>query len=570
MNKIKNDLRVYLLLVILIVVAVILGQSVFKRLDLTSEKRFSLNHNTIELLKEVQEPLIITVYLEGEFPSGFKRLQRETKQMLEEFRAYNRNIEFQFVDPNESGDAKTVREIYQQLQFKGLVPILVEINEGAQSQNLQFFPAAIASYGEKETGIQLLYSQLNVNPESQINSAIQNLEYTLANAVRKLTQKFKPGIAFANGHGELDEKTVEDFSKSLMENYNVSRVNIREFPVDSNTMEVSITSQMRRLNSYDILVFAKPTQPFLDLDLYLIDQYVMNGGKILWMVDAVAAEMDSLSKKPEFLAYPILEELRINKLFFRYGARINTNLIQDRKAAWVSDMRSSRPWIYFPLLSPLIKHPITKDLNGIKLEYASTIDTVMAPNVRKTPLLKTSDESRVVLTPHMVRLASLYNYPGEQPYNKRYLTTGVLLEGQFTSLFKNQLTPKEQSGEKVPFKAESTPTSQIIIADGDFPRNQFNVVNPNMPKGAALTLGYDQYTGVSYGNKDFLLNAIDYLLDNNGLIALRSRELKMRLLNSKKIQEEKITWQLLNIALPIGILLLFGILFQNIRKRKYS
>ena len=569
MNKKKNDLRIYLLSIAIIVVGVILGQSVFKRLDLTSEKRFSLNENTIELLKEVKEPLIITIYLEGEFPSGFKRLQRETKQMLEEFKAYNRNIEFKFTDPNESGDPQTVKEIYQQLQFKGLVPIVVEINVGNQTQNLQFFPAAIANYGERETGIQLLYSQLNVNPESQINSAIQNLEYTLANAIRKLTQKFKPSIAITNGHGELDEKSVQDLSNSLLENYNVSRLNIREFPVDSNTMEVSITSQMRRLNSFDVMICAKPSQPFLDLDLYLIDQYIMNGGKVLWMVDAVAAEMDSLSKKPEFLAYPILDELRLNKLFFRYGARMNTNLIQDRKAAWVSDMRSSRPWIYFPLIGPLIKHPITKDLNGIKLEYASTIDTVIAPGVTKTPLLKTSEESRVVLTPHIVRLASLYNYPGEQPYTKRFLTTAVLLEGNFTSLFKNQLTPKEQSGEKVPFKAESSPTSQIIIADGDFARNQFNVVNPNIQKGAALTLGFDQYTGVSYGNKDFLLNAIDYLLDNDGLIALRSRELKLRLLNTKKIQEDKITWQLINIALPIGILLVFGVIFQGIRKRKF-
>lgn len=540
------------------------------RLDLTAEKRYSLSPVTKELLREVKEPMIFTLYLEGDLPSGFRKLQREVKQIIQEFRAYNKNIQFRIEDPSAVGDRKAVRDFQEQLVFKGLSPIQVEINEGNQVQFLQLFPGIIATYGEKESAIQLLTTYLNTTPENQINIAIQNLEYNLANGIRKLIRKFRPSIAFLEGHDELLPGRVADISRALSEHYTVTRFNIRQFEKDSATGDVSIIKQMQRMSNFDCIVVAKPLKPFTDLDIFLLDQFVMNGGKIVWLIDAVAADMDSLSRASEFMAYPILDELRLGNLFFRYGFRINTNLVQDRKAAWVNDMRSVRRWIYFPLIDPLIYHPITKDLNSVKLEFASTIDTVLSPGVSKIPLLKTSDASRTVATPHIVRLAHLYNYPGKEPFPKKFLTVGLLLEGTFTSYFKNQIIPKDENGRQIPFKEESKPTQQIVIADGDVIKNQLNIVNPNLQKGTPLPLGFDQFTGIQYGNKDLMLNIFDYLLDDKGLIALRNREFKLRLLKMSKINDEIWFWRLLNTAVPVVLVILSGIFYSHIRKQKYT
>ncbi|MCX8149181.1 gliding motility-associated ABC transporter substrate-binding protein GldG [Thermaurantimonas aggregans] len=568
-NKVKKLYVWYgSLLAAVIVVYVLVQYAGVIRLDLTAEKRYSLSPVTKELLTEVKEPMIFTLYLDGELPSGFRKLQREVRQVLQEFRAYNRNILFKIEDPAAVGDKKAVRDFQEQLEFKGLSPVQVEVNEGNQVQFLQLFPGIIATYGEKESAIQLLSTHINTTPENQINIAIQNLEYNLTNAIRKLVRKFSPTIAFLEGHDELLPGRVADISRALSEHYTVSRFNIRQFEKDSATGEVSILRQMQRLDNYKCLVIAKPQKPFTDLDLFLIDQFIMNGGKVVWLIDAVAADMDSLSRASEFMAYPILDELRLGNLFFRYGFRINTNLVQDRKAAWVSDMRSVRRWIYFPLIDPLVFHPITKDLNSIKLEFASTIDTVIAPGVKKTPLLKTSDATRTVATPHIVRLAHLYNYPGTEPYPKRFLTVGLLLEGTFTSYFKNQIVPKE-SGRQIPFREESVPTQQVVIADGDVIKNQLNIVNPNIQKGAPLPLGFDQFTGTQYGNRDLMLNIFDYLLDDKGLIALRNREFKLRLLKMSRVYEEMWLWRIINVALPVVLVVIAGVVYTQIRKKMY-
>ncbi|MFN3951516.1 MAG: gliding motility-associated ABC transporter substrate-binding protein GldG [Thermaurantimonas sp.] len=570
MSRVKREYMRYAgLIAVVVAVYVVINTYGIIRLDLTSEKRYSLSPVTKELLAEISEPMIFTLYLDGELPSGFRKLQREVRQMLQEFRAYNRNILFKIEDPSEIGDKKAIREFQQQLEFKGLSPIQVEINEGNQTQYLQLFPGIIATYGEKETAIQLMTTHINTSPENQINIAIQNLEYNLANAIRKLIRKFSPTIAFTEGHDELQPGRVADISRALSEHYSVTRFNLRQFEKDTSTGEVSILRQMQRMSNFNCLVVAKPQKPFTDLDLFLIDQFIMNGGKVVWLIDAVAADMDSLSRASEFMAYPILDELRLGNLFFRYGFRINTNLVQDRKAAWVSDMRSVKRWIYFPLIDPLVYHPVTKDLNSVKLEFASTIDTVMAPGVTKTPLLKTSDATRTVSTPHIVRLAYLYNYPGREPFPKRFLTVGLLLEGTFTSYFKNQIVPRDETGRQIPFREESKPTQQVVIADGDVIKNQLNIVNPNLQKGTPLPLGFDQFTGIQYGNRDLMLNIFDYLLDDKGLIALRNREFKLRLLKMSRVYDEMWMWRIINVALPVVIVVLAGVVYVQIRKKMY-
>lgn len=570
MKKRSQDiLRFALLLVVLILLNIISSFSFF-RLDLTSEKRYSLNEATLNLLDKVEDKVLFTIYLEGDFPSDFKRLQRETKQMLDEFRAHNPNIEYVFINPNQSDDAQTRRETWEQLRFKGLEAIQIQVEEeGGQAQR-QVFPGAIATYGEREVAVQLLINQFATAPSQQINNSIEKLEYSLANGLKKLVMPDKPRIAFVAGNGELEAKYVADLGRELSQYYSVDRFNLREFVGDSLAENASINKQIMRLNSYVALIIAKPTQPFGDLDKYLIDQYIMGGGKTLWFIDAVHAEMDSLSKSPQFLAYPTAPELGLTDWLFKYGVRVNTNLVQDMVAGGVNDRKSVNRWIYFPLIMPQVAHPITKDLNAIELQFASTLDTIIAQGVKKTYLLRTSPYSRTVGTPHMVGLQTLYQEQNEQNFRQQNLPVGVLLEGTFTSAFKNRIVPKENNNEQIKPIYKSSPTQMLVVGDGDLVKNQLNLVNPNLPRGTPLPLGYDQFTGMQYGNKDFVLNAIDYMLDDSGLISIRSRELTLRLLDFNKLKAEKAFWQWLNTLLPVVLVLLFGVFYTWLRRKRFA
>lgn len=572
MNKKRKDILQFVLIALGLVLINLIGQFSYGRLDLTSEKRYSLNPATLGLLERIEEPLLVKVYLEGDFPAGFQRLQRETRQMLDEFRARNRNIEYIFIDPNEAGEEKDRRNLLQQLQSKGLTPYRLEVQESGSSSSTNVFPGAVLTYGENEIGAQLLIAQLGQPPEGQINTSIQELEFTLANAIRRLVITERPSIAFLEGHGELSARQTADLGKTLSETYITERFNIREFNLDSakGQTEPSLRDQLLRLNKYDLLIIAKPRTPFTDLDKWLLDQFIMNGGKTIWLLDAVHAEMDSLSENSQFMAYPVLDEVGLTDMLFRYGVRINPNLVQDMVAAGVSDMRSVHPWVYFPLVMPTVEHPITKDLNAIKLEFASSVDTIIAQGVKKTFLLRSSIYSRVSSTPQVVSLATLYNPADERQFRSRLVPLGVLLEGEFTSAFKNRLAPREGSGDKLPALERSRKTQMVVIGDGDVIKNQLNLVNPNIPKGTPLPLGYDQFTGLQYGNKDFLLNTVDYMLDETGLIAVRSRELKMRLLDYNRIRDNRLYWQLLNSVAPVLLVFLFGYLQLFIRKRKYA
>jgi len=333
---------------------------------------------------------------------------------------------------------------------------------------------------------------------------------------------------------------------------------------------LSVADQLRRINRFDALIIAKPQKPFSNLDKYLLDQFIMGGGKVLWLLDAVHAEMDSLSKSPQFISFPIIDRLKLDDMLFRYGVRINTNLVQDMVAAGVSDQKNVYPWVYFPIVMPQVKHPITKDLNAIKLEFASTVDTIIAKGVKKTFLLRSSPYSNSVGTPHMVNLGTLYNEQDEKRFTQKFLPLAVLLEGEFESVFKNRILPRDDGNESLPLKEKSSPTQMLVVGDGDIIKNQLNVVNPNMPRGTPLPLGFDQYTGTQYGNKNFLMNTIDYMLDETGLISIRSRELKIRLLDFNRLKDNKLVWQLLNTLLPIGTIIIFGLLFNYFRRRKYA
>jgi ABC-2 type transport system permease protein len=549
----------------------IIGSFGFFRIDLTSEKRYTLNSATKALLDDVEDVMFFRIYLDGNLPPAFQKLKLETRQMLDEFRAYNPKIQYKFIDPSENEDRKVRQQVYEQLEGKGLYPIEVRMDEGDNRSQMRIFPGALVGYLEyPEIPMTMLMPQLTKSPEEQINSSIQNLEYTLANTVRRLTRKVKPRIAIIRGQGQLEPQFIADLAGSLAQHYHISNFNIREFTPDTLTGEVSIEAQLQRLKAYDAAIIAKPTKPFTDLDLLLIDQFIMSGGKSLWFVDAVAATMDSLSQASSFLATPLLEELNLRNLFFKYGARINTNLVKDLVAAGVNDRRSINRWVYFPMVMPQVKHPITKDLNAIKFEFASTVDTVLAPGIEKTFLLKSSPYARSVSTPHIVSLASLYQQPRDEEYQSSFLPMAVLLEGAFESYYRSRIVPRDASGNRFNIKQKSVPTKILLVGDGDLVKNQLNVINPNLPRNAPLPLGFDQFTNTEYGNKDFVLNAVDYMLDDMGLISIRSRELKLRLLDSRKVKSEKLTWKILNTAIPIGAVFLFGLFYTTIRKRRYS
>lgn len=566
----SKDFVRFVLVVAIVILLNIIGSLKFFRVDLTAEKRYSLSDATKNLLESFDEILYVKIYLEGDFPAGFQRLQRESKQMLDEFRAYNPRIEYEFINPNEGEDADINDDIKEQLQFKGLKPYQIRENEKGGSSTTDVFPGALMSYGDRETPVLLLLDQIGVSPESQINSSIQTLEFTFANAIRSLVVQARPTVGFLQGHGELEPRFVADFARTLYDNYDVDKFNIREYKSDSTGEEFSLLGQQRRINRFDALIVAKPKKAFSDLDKFLIDQYIMNGGKVIWLIDAVHAEMDSLTKKSQFLAFPIYDQLRISDLLFKYGARINTNLVQDAIAGGVSDRKSINKWVYFPLVMPQVKHPITKDLNAIQLNFASTVDTIIAKGIKKTILMKTSPFSAISPTPHMVNLGKLYNEPPESFFNKQNLSVGVLLEGEFESAFKNRLTPKENFGEEIKIKEKGDYTQMLVIGDGDIIKNQLSIVDPNIPKGTPLPLGYDQYTGQQYGNRDLLLNAVDYMLDDSGLISIRSRELKLRLLNPQKVKTEKGFWKLINTIVPVLTIVIIGLILTFLRKRKYA
>ncbi len=540
------------------------------RWDLTAEKRYSLGKSTLALLEQVEEPLLFTVYLEGDLPTGFQRLKRETLQMLNEFRAENRLVQFRLVDPSESEDERDRAEVYQQLRTKGLGAVQVEIKEKNGVRNVELFPGAVASYGDKETVVLLLTEQFAVAPEAQINASVQNLEYALANSLRQLVLQDRPRVALLEGHGELPRPKSASLEYELSKNYAVERFNLREFVVDSTTQQLSLVQQQLRLNTFQLVVINKPTQPFSDLDKWLVDQYVMSGGKVIWAVDAVHAEIDSLSRAPEFLAYPQWDALRLSDQLFGYGVRVNTSLVQDLVAGGVNDRRAVHRWVYFPLLMAQTKHPISKDLNAVRVEFGTSLDTVAVPGVKKTVLLQSSPYAKRQATPSVVSLRTLYEEPAEATFQDRLLPMAVLLEGKFPSVFKNRIAPKNEAGKLIPLLSESKPTQMVVVADGDLAKNQLNVVNPNLARGIPLPMGYDQYTDMQYGNANFVLNTVDYLLDSQGLIGVRSREVKLRLLDVQRVTREGSFWKTLNTVLPLALVALGGFLFRLNRKRRYS
>lgn len=533
------------------------------RWDLTEEKRYSLSEGTESLLDQVAEPMLITVYLEGEFPAGFERLKIETRYMLEEWAARNGNIFFEFINPN---NVENAGEFKNQLATKGINAVQLQVQKADGQSVLNVFPGATLAYKEQEVTAVLLENVMVFDPAEQVNISIQQLEFNLARALNALLITDKPKVGMVTGHGELTAVQTAGIGLALSENYAVDRFSLQAYKADANG-EADLSDMVRRMNTYDLLVVAKPTQQFPELDKYLLDQFLMGGGKVLWFLDGVHAEMDSLSFGPEFLAYPTVFDLNLTDLLFKYGVRINADLVQDVRCAGVNDRRSINPWVYFPLWGAT-DHPAVANMNAVKGEFSSTLDTVEATGIKKTPLLLSSSSARSMAAPHTVSLEMLYNRPDPRAFTQRNLMPAVLLEGSFESAYANRLAPKDGTG--LPQLKKSPQTAMAVFSDGDFIRNQVNLINPEIPRGQPLPLGYDQYTSIQYGNDDLVLNTVDYMLDDIGLMQTRTRDVKLRLLDGEKIVAEANYWKFLNVALSELVLALAALIFFLQRKRRYA
>ena len=559
MNKQKRQNVVQLILVMSIIILInVISSFVFTRVDLTADKRFTLSNSSKELVSTLKDVVYIKVYLEGDFPAGFTRLRNSTQELLDELRTHSKgNLEYQFIDPSANPDIKERNNLYRQLAEKGLQPSNLEEKSNEGSSQKIIFPGAIVSYSNREIPLQLLKDQLGTPPAQMLNNSIQNLEYEITDGIRKVTDPYKPSIGFIEGEGELDNRQVEDISNTLSASYEIKRVRINE--------------TLNSLDEFRAIIIAKPDSAFNEKDKFIIDQYVMRGGKVIWLIDQMQVTMDSLSTKGETIA--LARNLNIDDMLFRYGVRINYDLLLDLQSAPIpvvtgyignQPKQQLRPWFYFPVLTPFSQHPIVNNLNSIRTQFISSIDTITSPGVNKTILLSTSKYTRVVSAPVRVSLGIMQLKPEPRQYNNPNIPVAVLLEGNFQSLYKNRLLPEIESDSIIAFKEQSIkPTKMIVVSDGDMIRNDFS-------KGRAMALGYDKYSATSFGNKDLVQNMIDYLCDDNGLMSVRSKTYKLRLLDATALQTHYTYLQIINCVIPIILIMILGAIKFYLRKRKYA
>jgi ABC-2 type transport system permease protein len=579
MKKTKSHSRLryfssFIIVLIIIIVVNIISSRVFTRLDLTTEKRYTLSSATKVLLKNLDDIVYFRVYLEGDFPAGFKRLRRATKELLDEFRAYNKNIQYEFINPSQSENVDERNATYQLLVEQGLNPTNLQVKTKTGMDQQVIFPGAIATYRNRELPIELLNAQMNVPPEAVLNNSIQNLEFKLINVIHKLSKKVKPKIAFIEGHGELNLDETYDITLALQEDYIVER-----FRLDSNINALvnrvlidSALSEYQLRPKYEAIIIAKPDSAFSSKDKFIIDQYIMYGGKVLWLIDPVLTSMDSIQTSESTVA--IENPLQLKDQLFTYGIKLNADLVMDLNAMPIP-IRTGQmgnqpqidffPWYYFPVVTPTSAHPIVRNLNAIKTQFVSSLDTTRVRNVKKTVLLKSSPYTRTIGVPAMVSLSLIRQETNELLYQGPSQPIAVLLEGLFESHYKNRIPPSLMEAKEIGFKDISDRTAMIIISDGDVIKNQFHI-----PNGYPLPLGYDQFTRETFGNKEFILNAVNYLTDGPGLISIRSREMKLRLLDKTRINNQRLAWQIINVAAPVLIVIFTGALLIWLRKRKYS
>ena len=549
-----------LLVTLIVLVAINYGnQFYFKRFDLTHDKRYTLSETSLNIIKQIESPLYVDVFLEGNFPADFKRLQIETRQLLEEFTAYNPNIIFQFVNPIEKEEERVA--VMKQFYERGLQPLSVTVDDkGKQSQEV-VFPWAVASYGDKSSKVGLLKNLMGASTEEKVISSVQHLEFAFAEAFHKIINEKQKKIAVIKGNGQLEDIFIADFLRTVRESYFIG-----PFTLDSIAKQQP-TETLEALKKYDLAIIAKPTEAFSEEEKQVLDQFIINGGKTIWLLDNVNANYEDLySEAGTLLAHS--NELNLTDMFFKYGIRMNPLLVKDEQAIPIKVATGEQGsqtqyqqffWKFSPFIYPATSHPIVKNIEGIKFEFASPIE-LLKNDIQKTVLLTSSEYSRPVGTPAQISLDILTEEVTPEDYiGKGLMPVAVLLEGSFKSMYENRILPFKDAT----FKTNGNGNKMIVISDGDVIKNQID-------KGVPLELGFDKWTNNLYGNKDFMMNCVNYLLDDTGLINIRSKDVDLPLLNKEKVYQNYTWAQMITIGLPIGIVFVFGLLFTYLRKRAYS
>jgi len=559
--NLRRELKLGAFVLLGIIFLGFLAGQMFFRLDLTAEKRYSITLVSKNLVKELDKPVNITLYLAGELPPGFRKLQKSVQEKIADYNAYSSQlINLTIIDPYEITDAKRRDQLFTDLAAKGLQPTDIRQSTKQGTVTRRIFPGVLIEYGEKHISVNLLKNNPALHSEVNLNNSIESLEYEFTSAFSELMNSEKQTVAFLNGQGELNEYETHDFTEALAEKYAVSQVSA-----------LQLFSKGKQIKT---LIVANPTKAFAESDKFYIDQYLMNGGRMMWLIDPVSVSLDSLSTGNTTLAFP--QNLNLDDMLFKYGIRLNANLVQDAEClrilvntapAGTQAKFTPVPWYFSPLLIPSANHVISRNLNRVKAEFVSSMDTVgKQEQMRKTVILASSAYSLVANTPMEVSLASINNPPDRRLFNQPSQSVGILLEGTFSSVFKNRMIdmPGVKASE---VKTESQPTKMIVFSDGNMIANQYRFVG-GVPE--FMPLGYDRSSQQTFGNKAFLLNSVNYLCDDQGLMELRSRVFKIRLLDKVRIQEEKTYWQLLNVLMPLMLIAMFGGIYVFVRNRRYK
>jgi len=558
-----NALGITLLVIVLLNV---IFARVFHRFDLTQEKRFSITKATKNLLHDLDDQVYVTIYLAGKLPAEYKRLQIAVAEMLDEYNAYAGNqIEYEFFDPFSLNDPEQTNALLKDLMAKGLETRQISTSSQEAFSQKILIAGAVFNYHDKDIAVNFLPEQKQMSEDAVqiVNHGIATLEFTFSNAIRKLMLKQKQKIAFIRGHGELSTAQLADLSVTLQD---------QQYALQF----IDLPSMLHISNTFDIAIIAKPTKAFSEQDKFKIDQYIMNGGHVLWLIDPIYASLDSLLGR-NAQAFTLTQDypLDLKTQLFQYGVRVNYDLVLDERCAGIplyrgnSSSPSFYPWYFFPIIVPDPTHPITKHLDPIRLNFASSIDTIKVPGLKKTILLHSSSSSRLMFNPVRLTLSMAGTKPDPILFNKSDIPVAVLVEGRFHSIYKGRLPEhflqiyRDSLG--LQFKEASNANKMIVIADGDIAANEID------SKGVKYPLGYYRYNpNYIYANKDFLLNCIDYLADNYGLISARNKAFRTRPLNREKVKQQRFKWQMINLLLPLLVLLFFGGIQNIIRRKKYT
>lgn len=544
----KKDLVQYGVVIVVLILVNWITSSSFLRFDLTADKRYSLASSTKEIVSSLEHQLKITVYLHGNFPAGFKNLERSVKETLQEMKAYGgTNVKFEFVNPYEKEKDKKKRgEFFKKLVQLGLQPTTIVSNDGESNQNTLVFPGAVLNYQGKQIAVPFLKG----NREQDLHQSIETIEFELVSAIKVLNQKRRKRIAFVEGHGEFTDAEVYQAMDALSLQYDVGRIDL---------------NVPQKIEQIEALVIAQPKREYTEEQKYKLDQYLLNGGKLLFFMDAVEVRQDSLGLRG--LSY----EHNLRDLLFRYGIRVNTNMIQDLNAAPVPIKEGENykllPWSFYPLLNEFnTKHPIVKNMNALLTRHINTLDTIKADGVIKTPLVFTSKYTKVKSQPIVYPVEELRINLDKNYYTSGQLAVAYLLEGKFTSLYKNRPIPQGITSKVAKeFKQEGTEGKVFVFSDADVIANSFD-----MKAKKPYPLGFDQYTREVYSNKQFFLNTVNYMLDEQVVRQSFAKNIVKRPLDKFKVDAEKRMWQFINVVVPVILVILFGLIRWYLRKRTYA